>query len=519
MQQSSSSQNLSAKSIRENLENLFTPSPVGAQSFIFDLCRSYGISETSLSTHLSTAKFPKTWDEFFLRYKLYFKAVRQMRDHQGLQSTMQKMIQEERTQKHRIRFVMVTNFQMVLVTDLRAGETKRFLYKRFPQHYEFFLPLAGYEKESVSEEYALDRKVAHKLSKFYEQILKDNPHLKQEGADSASKQHLHQFLCRIIFCFFAEDAGLFPPHSFTENLLSHTKKDGSDLEDYLDKIFERLNLKEYSSHLPLSLKNFPYVNGSLFAQKISIPKLTRRSREYMADFGKIHWDSINPDIFGAILQAVEADPHRLEHGMHYTSPHNIEKLIGVLFLESIQKELLEADTDAKLQALHQRLQNLQIFDPACGSGNFLIVTFKKIRRIEIEIFSRFSSAQSREDFKTQIRLSQFYGIEIEHFPSEMAKLSLHLAQHQMNQEFAETLDIPMQYALPQEEGAHIHCGNALLLSWNDICTVCVNSANNRSQRERERDLHYRQSSIQRMPYLIFSTSCRYAAYQKQISRT
>ncbi|MBL4707135.1 MAG: class I SAM-dependent DNA methyltransferase [Flavobacteriales bacterium] len=319
------------------------------------------------------------------------------------------------------------------------------------------------EKSQIQSESIADIKAAERLARLYDIIVQDN-----DIKDEADRHRLNIFLSRLLFCFFAEDTGIFANDQFTNAVASHTTEDGSDLQTYLQKLFAVLNLSERTD-TPQYLKAFPYVNGGLFAEESPVPQFSRKARKIIIECGSLNWKAINPDIFGSMIQAVVHNDQRGSLGMHYTSLVNIMKVIAPLFLNDLQEQLEKTGDDPKkLNKLLGRLYQLRIFDPACGSGNFLIIAYKELCKLEIEILKQLDKGQtSFKDF-SHIRLSQFYGIEIDDFACQTAKLSLWLADHQMNQAFREVFG-DAKPTLPLQEGGQIVCGNATRLDWEEVC--------------------------------------------------
>src|SRR5699024_10938881 len=257
-------------------------------------------------------------------------------------------------------------------------------------------------------------------------------------------------------------------------LANNTKADGSDVDEFLSLLFDKLNTSPSESSFPSYLKDFPYVNGGLFREKITCPKFSIKARRLLIESGELDWSEINPDIFGSMIQAVADPEERTNLGMHYTSVENILKVIKPLFLDELEEEFEKnRENPRALNRLLVRLGKIKFFDPACGSGNFLIITYKEIRNLEIQILKQLIDLQSNQTqvFFTEISLDQFYGIEIKDFAHEMAILSLWLAEHQMNQVFEEELmglgqSKPL---LPLKETGRITHGNAARMNWEEAC--------------------------------------------------
>lgn len=332
--------------------------------------------------------------------------------------------------------------------------------------FEFFKPLAGIEKFRNYEEAEADVKTAELMAKLYDDICRYN-----DFRDPEVSHCINVFMSRLLFCFFAEDTGLFKQDQFTKAIEDNTSIDGSDLAEFIDRIFVILSTDENQREQQTNkiISDFPYVNGGLFKERYAIPKLSRRARLLMIQCGKFQWSEINPDIFGSMTQAIVSPEDRAELGIHYTSVPNIMKVIQPLFLDDLVAEYLRSRNDAKaLNALLVRMGNIKFFDPACGSGNFLIISYKRVRELEIEIWKRLFELQATAIPFTNIQLTQFYGIEIDEYACDTATLSLWLAEHQMNNKFREELGTAPN-PLPLRPSGHIVCGNACSIDWNTVC--------------------------------------------------
>ena len=306
---------------------------------------------------------------------------------------------------------------------------------------------------------------------MYEILVNDNPDWLANGS-----HHLNLFLSRLLFCFFAEDTGIFEIESiFTETLVNNTNEDGSDVDQFLNTLFKKLNSK--TGDFPEYLNPFPYVNGGLFKDEIISPKFSKKARSILIDSGELNWSEINPDIFGSMIQAVADPEQRSNLGMHYTSVENILKLIKPLFLDELEEEFEKNMENPKgLRKLIDRISKIKFFDPACGSGNFLIIAYKEIRNLEVKIIQQLIALENAslfggQSFVSNIKLSQFYGIEIKDFAHEMAILSLWLAEHQMNLYFDEKLEGfgKSEPILPLKQAGNIVAGNAARINWEEVC--------------------------------------------------
>ena len=333
--------------------------------------------------------------------------------------------------------------------------------------FEFFKPLAGIEKFRNYEEAEADVKTAELMAKIYDDICRYN-----DFRDEEVKHHINVFMSRLLFCFFAEDTGLFKENQFTKAIEDNTAIDGSDLADFIDRLFvimstDDTGLREQQTNKVIA--DFPYVNGGLFLQRYPIPVLSRRARLLMIQCGKFQWSEINPDIFGSMTQAIVSPEERSELGIHYTSVPNIMKVIQPLFLDDLVADFLRSRNDVKaLNALLVRMSKIKFFDPACGSGNFLIISYKRVRELEIEIWKRLRELGSPILPFSDIALTQFYGIELDEYACDTATLSLWLAEHQMNNKFRAEFNTSPN-PLPLRPSGHIICGNACTTEWNSVC--------------------------------------------------
>ncbi len=444
--------------IEANLQKLIKS--IQKDSFIYDLLLAYGQPKASI-TRLQKGglNLSKAEDEILWKKKLFFKSAKS----KDLHALIDEIKKDPAVTRHEPRFVIVTDFKTLLAIDRKTTDTLDIPIEQIAKHFDFFLPWAGMEKAQHQNENPADVKAAEKMAKLYDELKKDNP------IKTAEQVHnLNVFLSRLLFCFFAEDTGIFEASQFTNAISSHTQVDGSDLHTYLDKLFEVMNT-EKRTKLPAYLEEFPYVNGGLFRNKHTAPRFTRRSRQAIIDSGELDWSAINPDIFGSMIQAVVTPEHRGGMGMHYTSVPNIMKVIEPLFLTELYGELEAAKGNAKkLMSLLHRIWKIKIFDPACGSGNFLIIAYRELRRLEMGIFKELRKKSVDYFGFSQIQLSNFYGIELDDFAHEIAILSLWLAEHQMNQLFLKEFG-NVKPALPLTSTGNIIQGNACRLDWEVIC--------------------------------------------------
>lgn len=363
------------------------------------------------------------------------------------------------------RILMVSDGERILAYDPKERETYENPLNKLWIDFQFFYPLCGIERYRGIEENPADVKAAEKMAKLHDEIRAYN--------DFSSNDDLHElnlFMTRLLFCYFAEDTGIFTDNLFTASIDRYTQVDGSDLSAYLATAFDVMD-KEDRKDIPTIFTQFPYVNGGLFSKRIRIPQMGRRARKLIIECGELNWKDINPDIFGSMIQAVVSPSQRGTLGMHYTSVPNIMKVIQPLFLDDLYEAYTQAKSNIKkLRQLLIRISKMKFFDPACGSGNFLIIAYKELRKLEIQIWKQIGELSGGFELPfVNIQLTQFYGIEIDDFAHEVASLSLRLAEHQMNRKFtAEFANVSIP-ALPLGRSGNIVHGNACRVDWNVFC--------------------------------------------------
>ena len=447
--------------IENNLNNLIAN--FKQESFIFEFLLAYGTPRSTIKRLEGSDHDNLTCKgELLLRKKLFFKVA-----HEALHVSIETLKTAKEVTKHSPRFIIVTDYETLLAYDTKTQDSLDTEFLNIVNHYDFFLPLAGMEKATFADENPADVKASLKMAKLYDELQKNNHFETKEELHS-----LNVFLTRLLFCYFAEDTNIFADNAVTASIASHTAYDGSDVDGYLARLFQIFNTpqNQRDAHTPAYLNAFPYVNGGLFRDEYAIPKFSARSRANLLEVGQLEWSQINPDIFGSMIQAVITPEHRGGMGMHYTSVPNIMKVIEPLFLDELYAEFEKSyESKTRLQALHGRLTKLKIFDPACGSGNFLIIAYKKLRELEMSILKRIDTLSSQRSFAfSEIKLTQFYGIELDDFAHEVATLSLWLAEHQMNLEFYKAFGRTSP-SLPLHESGNILHGNATRVNWEEVC--------------------------------------------------
>ena len=369
------------------------------------------------------------------------------------------------TARAKAKFVLATDGREFHAEDVESGDIVVCDYPDFPEHFGFFLPLAGITTVEQIRESAFDIKATGRLNRLYVELLKDNP-----DWSTGDRQHdMNHFMARLIFCFFAEDTAIFPDQApFTGTIEQMSTPDGSNTHEVIDEIFRAMNTSvedREAANVSRWAQVFPYVNGGLFSDPTDVPRFSRIARSYLLHIGNLDWKKINPDIFGSMIQAVAEDEERGALGMHYTSVPNILKILNPLFLDDIREHLQEAgDNSRKLLNLRNRMARIRVFDPACGSGNFLVISYKEMRAIEAEINRRRRESRRRSD----IPLTNFRGIEFRDFPAEIARLALIIAEYQCDVLYLGQKEA-VAVVLPLDKENWITCANALRLDWTGIC--------------------------------------------------
>lgn len=369
------------------------------------------------------------------------------------------------TSRAKAKFILATDGVDFQAEDLITGEVIVCEYRKFPEFFGFFLPLAGISTVKQIRESSFDIKATGRLNRLYVELLKDNP----EWSTSARRHEMNHFMARLIFCFFAEDTDIFAKETlFTATVEQMSSKDSSDTHIVIEAIFKAMNTRpehRTSAGIPRWANVFPYVNGGLFSGSTDVPVFSKIARTYLLHIGGLDWKKINPDIFGSMIQAVADDDERGSLGMHYTSVPNILKVLNPLFLDDLREKLEEAgENPRKLLNLRSRMSKIRVFDPACGSGNFLVIAYKQMREIEAEINKR----RGEPELRSEIPLTNFRGIELRDFPAEIARLALIIAEYQCDVLYRGQKEALAEF-LPLDAMNWITSGNALRLDWLSVC--------------------------------------------------
>ena len=456
---------LSLKAIEERVKPL-----AGRTSYdreiIFDLLLAYGRSKGNITRlrngSLNIAADPER--EVAQKNIVYF------REAEGdLLQELEDLRVSPTAVKFSPRFLIVTDYTEAVVLDTKTMENRTFPLREIDQYFTFFLPWAGMEKAQYTAESHADVRAAEKMGQLFDELASANPGLLE---DPSARHGLNVFFTRLLFCYFAEDTGIFTENQFTNAVGSHTLEDGSDTADFIKDLFASLDEADPAKK-PAHLASFPYVNGRLFRAdaQLTVPRFSRMARELLIELGRQIWLDINPDIFGSMFQAVITPGQRSNLGQHYTSVPNILKTIEPLFLDELKEEFDAAfDSPRKLERLLDRIARIKVFDPACGSGNFLVIAYKELRRLEHAILQRQQELGTNDVLfnESRINIENFYGIEIDDFAVEVAILSMWIAKHQMNREFHEQFGIAIPL-IPLKETGQVRAGNATRVDWNEVC--------------------------------------------------
>lgn len=430
----------------------------GGSDFLSAFLSAYGFANATIKKTITNG--PGEGGKYSIRQKLLFVPL-------AAGSNVEKSYLDAiEAATHKERFVVVTDYERLMAKDMLSDRGIDVPFDELPDSYEFFLPWCGRETVEQMVENPADVKAATQMGHLFESIKKDN-----EDNAELTEEALNVFLTRLLFCLFADDTHIFTESQFRNALQLHTSEDGSSVQSFLEGLFDvldipvdqRVDIKDY-------YEAFPYVNGGLFQKHYTIPRFSKTSRRKLLECCASDWSAINPDIFGSMFQTVISEEQRRTLGQHYTSVSNIMKVLNPLFLDDLRAELEEIAAlpdggwkKRKLGDYRQKLASIKVFDPACGSGNFLITAYKELCHLDMKAIEI-----GNELPFVGIHLNNFYGIEIDDFPCEIARLSLWLAQHQINMECYEKYN-NANPTLPLTASGHIVCGNALRLDWNEVC--------------------------------------------------
>jgi restriction-modification enzyme MmeI-like protein len=451
---------LNAVEIEEAISQL-ADQPFDAENFPYAFLEAFGNKETTIKRLRAGASNKSDLGGVLQTNNIHIVTC----DAGQVTKTLAALKQSPATAKAKAKFILATDGLDFGAEDLVSDQPPVFCsYKGFPDHFGFFLPLAGITTVRQISENAFDIRATSRLNRLYLELLKDNP-----SWGTADRRHdMNHFMARLIFCFFAEDTGIVGTGLFTDTIARMSARDSSNTHDVIGELFRAMNTKpedHEAAGIPRWAESLPYVNGDLFSGNLDVPSFSKIARAYLLHIGSLDWTRINPDIFGSMIQAVAEDEERGALGMHYTSVPNILKVLNPLFLDDLRAKLQEAgDNNRMLLNLRNRMARIRVFDPACGSGNFLVIAYKEMRLIEAEINKR----RGETDRRSEIPKTNFRGIELRDFPAEIARLALVIAEFQCDVLYRGH-KLALAEFLPLDKQNWITCGNALRLDWLSIC--------------------------------------------------
>ncbi len=452
---------MNAVEIEEAVSRL-AEAPFDPEAFPFDFLEAFGNKPTTLKRLKSGSSNQSDLPGGVLqRNNIHL----QVCPEGEMTATLTALRESKATTRYKAKFILATDGHSFEAENLADGETIACDYPDFPDHFGFFLALAGITTVRQIRENAFDIKATGRLNRLYIELLKEN----QDWDKTERREEFNHFMARLIFCFFAEDTNIFHSNGlFTSTVAQMSASNSSNTHAVLSEVFRAmatpLNGREVAQ-ISNWANGFPYVNGGLFSGGVDVPCFSKIARSYLLHVGNLDWTKINPDIFGSMIQAVTDDEERGALGMHYTSVPNILKVLSPLFLDDLLAQLEAAGDNArKLLNLRQRMARIRVFDPACGSGNFLVIAYKEMRAIEAEINCR----RGEPDRGSEIPLTNFRGIELRHFSVEIARLALIIAEYQCDVLYRGA-KLALAEFLPLKDDNWITCGNALRLDWLSLC--------------------------------------------------
>ncbi len=463
---------MNAVEIEEAVSELAS-APFVAEEFPFSFLEAFGNKETTIKRLRSGSTNQSDLPGGMLqRNNIHLKVCPEGE----VTATLAALRESPATTRQKAKFILATDGKTFEAENLVDGETVACAYPDFHDHFGFFLPLAGITTVQQIRENAFDIKATGRLNRLYIELLKDN----EDWAAAHRRHDMNHFMARLIFCFFAEDTDIFRSSGlFTATIDQMSARDSSNTHEVISELFRAMNTKLADRALA-GIRSwadvFPYVNGGLFSGSLDVPRFSKIARAYLLHVGGLDWTKINPDIFGSMIQAVADDEERGALGMHYTSVPNILKVLNPLFLDDLRQKLEEAGDNArKLLNLRQRLARIRVFDPACGSGNFLVIAYKEMRAIEAEINVR----RSEREHRSEIPLTNLRGIELRDFSAEIARLALIIAEFQCDVLYRGQKEALAEF-LPLDAENWITRGNALRLDWLSICPPTDKGVKNRA---------------------------------------
>ncbi len=446
------------------------------QSFVRDLLHAFGISETRAALYQKRSTKSSTGTTGYIDALvpgLLLIEIKSVGKNLGLAEIQAMDYIQHLTQAEEPRYVLTSDFKRFRLLDLiapKGADVIEFSLEELPKNAEVLSFLAGYTSQSFSnfDQEEASIKAAKLMADLYEAL----------DGSGYEDHEASIFLVRTLFALYADDSGVWARGQFTDFIQNRTATDGSDLGQQLSMLYEVLNtpLESRFTNLDETLTKFPYVNGGVFAERLRTPAFDKKMRDKLLLACNFDWSEISPAIFGSLFQAVKSPEARRELGEHYTTEKNILKTIKPLFLDELEAKFDFAKSDINaLNALRRELGAIRVFDPACGCGNFLVVSYRELRHLELEILLRLQELGDKTSIPTlffareelAVQLDHIFGIEIEEWPRQIAQTALLLAEHQSNQAMQNALGIAPS-VLPLETVEGIHLGNALRIDWADI---------------------------------------------------
>ena len=459
---------MNAVEIEEAVSDLVIQ-PFDRAEFPFQFLEAFGNKDTTLKRLRKGSSNRTDVDGAVLqRSNIHILATAPGETEAGLKA----LLESPKTAQQKAKFILATDGIDIQAIDLASDMPLSCAYTDLPTHFGFLLPLAGITTVSEIKNNPIDIKATGRLDKLYVALLQDERN--KDWAQEKNRERFNHFMAQLIFCFFAEDTGIFEGDdlfTLTVEKMSHGNPDLT--HEIITTIFAAMNLdprKGDRKDVRPYADKFPYVNGGLFGgpddgSKVEVPIFNKMARTYLIRAGELDWTAINPDIFGSMIQAVADDEERGELGMHYTSVPNILKVLNPLFLDSLNADLEKAGNNKQqLGKLKKRIARIRVFDPACGSGNFLVIAYKRMREIE----HKANQAAGWETEKSVIPLTNFRGIELKSFAAEIARLALIIAEYQCDELYMGQREA-LALFLPLEKKNWITCENALRVDWLKVC--------------------------------------------------
>jgi yeeA len=470
----------------ENNIKKYLKDGINQENFFYDFISNYNFPAASITRARNAGKT-------VIKNKAMYDVVSETSSPMARVTDMVKEVSDERNKP---RIVIATNFNELAAIDTKTGDSLITSIAELPLHADFFLPWNGIEKVDYSRENPADIKAASRFKELYHELREIN-----SFKDQTTEEHaFNLFLIRLLFLLFAEDTDIMLKGIFTNTVKTRTNVDGSDLNQVISEIYASLD-RENRDAEPEWLRGFPYVNGKLFSEPHVDLVFDKTTRELIIEAGELlNWTEINPDILGAMIQTVADGEKRSVTGMHYTSVENIRRVLCPLFIDNLnevkqdifdrideneEKDITDKTKGAnrrsfikELEALIERLSKIKVFDPACGSGNFLIIAYKELRRIEIVILCKLQELMPKENaqggrlfYESVVSLNSFIGIDLDDFAYEITRLSLWIAEHQMNVEMETRIKNAKASLLPLHDAGKIYVGNSLRHDWSQLTNI------------------------------------------------